>query len=172
MSRVICKVTWELFKLIFKILGFFYDYILWPIGRLIVNLITSFWKALVIIGGYFREVFVYLGPILYDNAVIPLIKRNFGLILTIYPQLLVFQSITKVIGIGAYGTMYLIGEYIIKNLFLLISIIVILIAETLIKILKGISWVIVKIGHGTKIIYDYSAGIIVNFLIAVVYKII
>lgn len=71
-------IIWDGFKI-------FFEKIIVPIFKGLWNLIVSFWKALVIIGGYLYDGLVYLWPILYDNAIIPLIKRNFGLILTIYP---------------------------------------------------------------------------------------
>jgi hypothetical protein len=127
---------------------------------------TAFWKALVIIGGYGWELCVFLGPILYENAIIPLIKRNFGFILTVYPQILIFEPISKSIGTGAYLMIYFIGNYIIKNILNILIFFLEILIIVLTKMAEGIVWVAKKIGIVLSFIYKYTGGLLLRGLFA------
>lgn len=86
-----------------------------------MNLMIAFCRALNIIGIYISEAWVYLWPILYDNAIIPLIKRNFGLILTLFPQIQSFNTIAYTLGTVQYGIIYFITEYIIMTILIILT---------------------------------------------------
>lgn len=154
-TAILCIQLYRLFKCI-------WEYMIEPFFTGLGRVLTALWRAFTIVGGYIWKGLVLLWPILYENAIVPLIKRNFGLILNMYPEILIIDKIAHGFELATYYVLKFIQDYVFLQVVnLLIKIIEILvkiiqkIGEVLIIIIKGISKLI-------SLIWKYTIGFVLK----------